>query len=204
MLKATPYMSILLLVIAIGGLWYPKLGYGMIGIMLTLMLVSPFMGRWFCGNLCPRGSFNDFLLSKISRKKRIPKVFRSLWVRIPVFAALMGLMLFRVLRTEGIIDRIGMVFVSICLITTLIAILFGIVFAPRAWCSYCPMGTVQRFLGKNKYQIIVDEEKCVDCGKCAIVCPMHLDVREILDRPDCIKCGRCVEICPLKALKFEK
>lgn len=203
MLKITPYMSILLLVVAIGGLWYPKLGYFMIVIMLTLMIVSPFMGRWFCGNLCPRGSFNDFLLSKISRHKRIPKVFRSMWVRIPVFVALMGLMLFRVLRTEGVVDRIGMVFVSICLITTLIAILFGIVFAPRAWCTYCPMGTVQMFLGRRKYQLIVDRDKCVDCGKCAIVCPMHLDINEILDRPDCIKCGRCVDVCPINALKFK-
>jgi ferredoxin-type protein NapH len=59
-----------------------------------------------------------------------------------------------------------MVFVTMCILTTSIAILFGAVFAPRAWCSFCPMGTMQRALGGSKYQLQVKRDLCIECGKC--------------------------------------
>ena len=40
-------------------------------------------------------------------------------------------------------DKIGMVFVTLCILTTSIAILFGVIISPRAWCSFCPMGTLK-------------------------------------------------------------
>ncbi len=202
MLKITPYLGILVLIVSIGGLFYPKLGYFLLLVFAALLLISPFKGRWFCGNLCPRGSFNDFWLGKISLRKKIPKFLKSMWLRIPVFIALMGFMIFRLYTTQGIIDKIGMVFVVMCIVTTSIAIFFGVLISPRAWCSFCPMGTMQRFLGGKRHQLKFDKEKCIDCGICSKVCPMHLKVNEITHKPDCIKCGRCVEKCPKKALRF--
>jgi polyferredoxin len=96
------------------------------------------------GNLCPRGSFVDFWLGPISRKVKIPPIFRSMWLRVPIFIILMGFMIFRIIQTQGIVDKVGMVFVTLCILTTSIAILFGVAIAPRAWCSFCPMGTMQR------------------------------------------------------------
>jgi len=69
MLKITPYLGILVLIVSIGGLWYPALGYFMLLVFAAIFLSSPFRGRWFCGNLCPRGSLVDFWVSKISKKK---------------------------------------------------------------------------------------------------------------------------------------
>ena len=112
-------------------------------------------------------------------------------------------MFLRLVNTQGVIDKIGMVFVIICLTTTLIAVFFGILISPRAWCSFCPMGTLQRWLGSKKYLLKVDKNKCIDCGICSKICPMQLKVNEILEKPDCIKCDRCVEVCPKKALKFD-
>ncbi|MBT4824143.1 4Fe-4S binding protein [Candidatus Woesearchaeota archaeon] len=202
MLKITPYLGIIILIVSIGGLWFPKLGYFLLIVFATLLAIAPFRGRWFCGNLCPRGSFNDFWLGKITFKKNIPKFFRSLWLRIPVFIAMMGFMFFRLITVEKLVDKIGMVFVIMCIVTTLIAILFGISIAPRTWCSFCPMGTVQNWLGKGKYTIKFDKSKCIDCGICNKVCPMQLTVNQITHNPDCIKCGRCISACPKKALKF--
>ncbi len=202
MLKITPYIGIMVLIVSIGGIFYPKLGYFLLLVFASLMIIAPFRGRWFCGNLCPRGSFVDFWLGPLSRKLRIPPLFRSMWLRAPIFFALMGFMVFRIIQTEGIVDKIGMVFVTLCILTTSIAILFGVIIAPRTWCSFCPMGTLQRAMGGKKYQLKVDAEKCIDCGKCQKVCPMQLSVNEILDKPDCIKCARCVEACPKHALSF--
>lgn len=202
MLKITPYLGIIVLIVSIGGIFYPKLGYFLLLVFASLMIIAPFRGRWFCGNLCPRGSFVDFWLAPLSRKLKIPPQFRSMWLRAPIFVVLMGFMIFRIIQTEGIVDKIGMVFVTLCILTTSIAILFGVIIAPRTWCSFCPMGTLQRAMGGKKYQLKVDADKCIDCKKCQKVCPMQLPVIEIRDDPDCIKCGRCVEACPKQALRF--
>jgi ferredoxin-type protein NapH len=202
MIGITPYLGILVLIVSIGGIWYPKLGYFLLLVFAGIFLFSPFRGRWFCGNLCPRGSFNDFWLSKITRGKRIPKDLRSMWIRIPIFILLMGFMIYRVIQTEGVVDKVGMVFVTMCIMTTAAAIVFGILYSPRAWCSFCPMGTMQRLVGARKMQINVDLSKCTKCGICLNACPMHLTVNQLITKPDCIKCGRCVEACPKGALKF--
>ena len=202
MLKITPYLGILVIFISIAGLWYPKLGYFVPIIFLTLMIISPFKGRWFCGNLCPRGSFNDFWLGKITLNKKIPKFFGRIWLRIIIFILLFSFIITRLIFTKGLINKIGMVFIIMCIITTSIAILFGIFISPRAWCTFCPMGSIQRLFGKNKYQLKFNKKRCNKCGLCNSICPMQLKVNEISNKPDCIKCGRCIDICPKKALKF--
>jgi ferredoxin-type protein NapH len=132
----------------------------------------------------------------------IPRFFRSMVLRVPVFIALMGFMISRILLTQGMVDKVGMVFVTMCILTTSISILFGVALSPRAWCTFCPMGTLQRYLGRGKYQLKLDPDLCIDCGICKTVCPMQLPVNEIAEKPDCIKCGRCVEACPKDALGF--
>ncbi|MDD5735129.1 MAG: 4Fe-4S binding protein, partial [Methanothrix soehngenii] len=198
----TPYLGMIVLIVSIGGIFYPKLGYILLLVFATLLIIAPFRGRWFCGNLCPRGSFVDFWLAPLSRKLKIPPFLRSMWIRIPIFIALMGFMIYRLLGTQGVVDRIGMVFVTLCIITTSIAILFGVIIAPRTWCTFCPMGTLQRIMGGSKYQLKLDGDLCIDCKRCQKVCPMQLQVFKIQDLPDCIKCGRCIDACPKDALSF--
>ncbi len=200
--RITPYLGIIVLIVSIGGIFYPKLGYILLLVFATLLVIAPFRGRWFCGNLCPRGSFVDFWLAPLSRRLRIPPFLRSMWIRVPIFIALMGFMIYRLLGTQGMVDRIGMVFVTLCIVTTSIAILFGVFLAPRTWCTFCPMGTLQRTLGRGRYPLTIDRERCIDCKRCRKVCPMQLPVNEIQDLPDCIKCGRCIQACPKDALSF--
>jgi ferredoxin-type protein NapH len=130
MLKITPYLGIIVIIISLGGIFYPKLGYFLLLVFASLLVIAPFRGRWFCGNLCPRGSFVDFWLDPISRKVRIPLILRSMWIRIPIFTVLMGFMIVRIIGTNGIVDKVGMVFVTVCILTTSVAILFGVAVAP--------------------------------------------------------------------------
>jgi ferredoxin-type protein NapH len=205
LLKITPYLGALVLIVSIGGLWYPALGYFMLLIFAAIFLSSPFRGRWFCGNLCPRGSLVDFWVSKISKKKKIPASLRSMWVRLPIFFLLMGFMGYRIVNIIGALntfEKIGMVFVTMCLVTTAIAVLLGSYLSPRAWCSFCPMGTAQRLLGGKRHQLKLAKEKCINCKKCEKICPMQLKICENKTKSDCIKCGRCVAVCPKDALQF--
>lgn len=203
-LKITPYLGILFIIVSIIGLWYPILGYFLILVIAIPLLIAPFRGRWFCGNLCPRGSFMDFWVGKIGRKKKIPKILKSYWIRVPLFILMVELMAYRALNTQGLINQIGIAIVIASLMTTAFAVVLGVSIAPRTWCSFCPVGTVQRMLGGSKYQLQIDTEKCIECRKCEKVCPMNLNILEITNNPDCIKCGRCVEICPEGALSFKK
>lgn len=203
MLKITPYLGILVVIVSIAGLWFPLLGYFLLLVFATLLITSVSRGRWFCGNLCPRGSFNDFWVGKITQGKKIPKILRSYWIRVPIFMLMMGFMGYRLLNTHGLINQIGMVFVIMCLVTTTIALVAGTTFSPRTWCTFCPMGTAQNLIGGSKYQLQTDESKCINCNKCEKVCPMQLDVHTNNEKPDCIKCGRCITACPTKALSFK-
>ena len=202
MLKISPYIPLIIPVIAIGGIFYPKLGYFMLLDMILLMTISPFRGRWFCSHLCSRGLFSDIYLRKISRNRKIPKFFKSYWIRIPILVLMMGMFIVRIINTQGIIDRIGIVMVAMYIQTTLIVILMGLTINPRSFCTLCPMGTIQRWFGGKKKQLNVDMDKCVKCKVCHKACPMQLPVNEILHKPDCIKCGKCITVCPKGALSW--
>lgn len=134
----------------IGGLFYPWLGLLMIPMVLFFLPLSYFKGRYWCHNLCPRGAFLDIVMAKVGLKNTMPKTFGKPWFRWIVFALLMGFVLFRLWRAGVNPLAIGAVFVSVCVATTFIAIVLGIIFRNRTWCVICPMGTLQEHLGKIK------------------------------------------------------
>jgi hypothetical protein len=41
MLKITPYLGIIVLIVSIGGIFYPKLGYFLLLVFATLMIMAP-------------------------------------------------------------------------------------------------------------------------------------------------------------------
>jgi len=55
---------------------------------------------------------------------------------------------FRIARTGGDWIAIGSVFVMMCLLTTVIAVILGLFSKERAWCAMCPMGKLQEEIGK--------------------------------------------------------
>lgn len=76
----------------------------------------------------------------------------------------------------------------------------------RAFCKYiCP---VTVFLKPASYfsllRITCDKSKCISCGKCREVCPMHVDMtdnsRKRRNGTECILCLECTRACPRNAL----
>jgi polyferredoxin len=145
----------LLPLIVIGGLFYPFLGYLVLAMMAALLVMSLFKGRYWCWNLCPRGAFLDIVLSRASINKPIPKLFLKQWFRWLVFVLFMSFITFRLIRTSGNLIAIGSVFVMMCILTTIIAIVMGAVTKHRGWCMICPMGTLQDKIGK----ILIKKQK---------------------------------------------
>ncbi|MEQ8222531.1 MAG: 4Fe-4S binding protein [Candidatus Eremiobacterota bacterium] len=138
--------------LSLGGLWYHKLGLIMPVMMVFLLVLSYFRGRFWCGNLCPRGAFLEIFIKPVSFYGKIPDLYKSKYFRLVVVTVFMALFTLRTKAAFGAwplmesLDKWGLVFATLCLVTTIIAVVLGVFYSPRAWCSFCPMGTIEKGL----------------------------------------------------------
>jgi len=148
MKKTQAIMVWLLPLIVIGGLFNPLLGYLVVAMMVFFLTLSFFAGRYWCRNLCPRGAFLDIVISKFSLNKSVPKIFLNQRFRLSIFVFFMALVILRIFQAGGDLFMIGAVFVSACILTTVIAVILGVSTRHRAWCAVCPMGFLQEKIGR--------------------------------------------------------
>lgn len=87
--------------IAIGGLFYPLLGYLMLVMMLFLIIYSYFKARYWCGNLCPRGAFLDIVMPHLTIDRPYPRVFTRRWFRWGVFGLFMSVFISRMIAAHS-------------------------------------------------------------------------------------------------------
>jgi ferredoxin-type protein NapH len=199
---------LLVVLVTIGlGWWIPWLGFSVPIVMITGVAVSLFRGRYVCGNLCPRGSFYDRIVSRFSRRREISQWLRSMPLRWTLFAVLMGLMVLRILQSPLDPLHWGRVFWMMCVVTTAVGIPLALYYHPRAWCSFCPIGTAQAVLGRGKLLLRIDGDACRACGNCETSCTMGLSIAEhrdvgVLPHRDCVKCSECIAVCPADALAW--
>lgn len=208
--KSYPLYWIIIIYLAVG-IFYP-----IIGLLALICMIAPVSfairrGRWWCGNACPRGNLYDRVLSRYSPHRPIPA-----FVRTRGFRTFMVLLIFTVFGVQmyhawGDWNAAGRVFWNIIFITTVVGVILSFIYAPRTWCSFCPMGTLSSWvtpqaghLPDNYRRVIVGEGCTTRCKLCSAVCPMQLkpyeskNTDEGLLHPDCLKCGRCAAGCPLK------
>jgi len=193
----------------LAGAWvYPWLGYFIPLCMVAGIGLAAFKGRTWCNWMCPRGSFADAMLSKVSPGKTIPRVLRSTALRVVMICILMGVLGFQIARVWPDARAIGKVFVVLLSITTGIGILLALTWHQRVWCYVCPIGTMSNWVGRNRQPLSVARESCTECSLCAKTCPMQLVPMEMktdsamVNKGDCLKCGLCVDTCPKEALSF--
>lgn len=58
----------------------------------------------------------------------------------------------------------------------------------------------------KKGRVIVDDEKCIECGACISICPtdaLHYDINDQLkfSYEKCIGCLLCIDSCPRRAIE---
>jgi len=212
--------------VAIGGLWEPKLGLLVILIMLGLTITSFFTGRYWCGNFCPHGSLFDRIAMPISLNKKIPNFLKSKYMIIGFFIFFMFNFSRRIINviklwgSHDFLDKLGYVFVTTYLMGLIVGGLVAVLINPRTWCQFCPMGTIQKLsnrLGRltgivektEKKVTIENIDKCYECGKCSRVCPfqltpyLHFGEDNQFHDINCIKCGTCVVNCPANILSLK-
>ena len=194
---------VLVAYLLLGFFIWPALGSIALICMLAPVLLAPFRGREWCGHYCPRGSLWDTVLAKVITRREVPGWAKAAW-----FRAFMLVFIFSVFGTQAYYAwpdaaQIGLVFLRIIFVTTLVGIALAFIYSPRTWCNFCPMGTLASLAATTKKGIAV-ADSCVSCQVCVKVCPMGLKPLEkkggIFTHPDCLKCGACEKSCPKKAL----
>ncbi len=119
----------------------------------------------------------------------------------------MTILCLKLIIAGGAPEETGLAFRSMWVLSGSVGVILGVIFMPRTWCRFCPMGTMQGLLSKNKYLLNIDEG-CVDCGVCKKVCPIETYPGEfkdkgIVDSENCLRCFNCIENCPKKILSFK-
>jgi ferredoxin-type protein NapH len=202
-------MSVLFFIVLIGGWFFPVLGYFIPACMLLGMGIGFFKGRKWCDWYCPRGSFYDVIVVRLSPNRQIPEFFKSMLFRWILLSILMLIMATQIVLRWPDPLKIGKFFVIMMTTTTILGVLLAVIFASRTWCSFCPIGTIVNATSRKVYPLSIDDKLCVDCKLCAKACPMQIkpyiyrkSTKGIIGGGDCLKCSSCVNVCPKKALKL--
>ena len=195
-----------------------------------LILLGVLLGRFICGFLCPFGWFQE-LLHKIPTKKLSTKKLKPLrYLKYAILLVMVFLLpaflvndvgmgdpyFCKYLCPQGVLEgaiplsiansgiraALGSLFswkLGILLTVIVLSVLFY-----RPFCKWiCPLGAFYALLNKvSLFQMKVDKNKCISCGKCARVCKMDVDVTKTPNHTECIRCGMCVRACPTEAVRF--
>ncbi len=213
--KGFPLYWIILAYIVIGW-FYPVIGLLALICMVGPVLTSVWRGRFWCGNVCPRGNLYDRLLSRYSPHRPIPPFVRTFGFRL--FMVFFIFTMFGIqLSFASSWSDVGRVFWNIIVMTTVVGVTLSFIYAPRTWCSFCPMGSISRWVAPQKAPLpkpftrVHVSDACEEkCKMCARVCPMQLTPYESRGQqlgylhPDCLKCGKCVKACPTKIVNLGK
>lgn len=198
------------------GYFFPVVGWLALVCMIAPVAFAVRRGRWWCGNACPRGSLYDRLLSRYSPHRPIPRFVRTFGFRLFMVCFIFAMFGVQMYRAWGDWAAMGRVFWTIILITTIVGVVLSFIYAPRTWCSFCPMGTLSSWVSPRVgrlpegYRAIRVDSRCqMKCKSCARVCPMQLTPYDCRGEeagylhPDCIKCGHCAVACPIRIMALK-
>jgi polyferredoxin len=194
-------------------------------VLFGLMLFSSlFVGRLWCGWLCPAGGMSEacFMISdKRARGGRLN------WIKWGIWIPWIGVIIFAVLSARGYkhVDLLHLTetgvsvdepvkYITYYLVVGTILLLV-LTAGKRAFCHYgCWMAPfmiigrkLRNVLDTPALRLVVEQDKCVECRACNRACPMSLDVHGMvrsgsMENSECILCAGCVDTCPKQVIYF--
>lgn len=200
-------------------------------IVFVLMFLSAlFVGRLWCGWLCPAGALQEMVIPINSRPvngKRID------WIKWVIWVVWLGVIVWMTvvaggykavnffLDTENGISVAGspdrpilfayIIYYFVIAVMMLPALLGGRRAACHSICWMAPFMILGRKL-RNLFaypslRLAADSSACTRCKTCTGNCPMSLKVDEMvaaekMEHAECILCGSCVDGCPSKAIRY--
>ena len=190
-------------------------------IFVAVVLLSALMKKGFCSWICPIGYLSETLHEfglKIFRKKfQLPRKadlpLRSLkYVLFGFFLIAVSSM--SAFELDSFIHsgynkvadiKLFLFFTNISTVSLIVIVSLAVlsIFYDNFWCRYaCPYGALLGMMSlMSPLKVRRDDRTCIDCGKCADVCPsiIPVDKLEAVSSAECTACYKCVEVCPIRA-----
>ncbi|MCJ7622223.1 MAG: 4Fe-4S binding protein [Anaerolineaceae bacterium] len=200
-------------------------------IMFGLMFISSlFLGRAWCGWVCPGGGMQE-IVEPVNRR---PVNGRKIdWIKWAIWIPWISLIVWMVIQAGGY-SRVDFLYqtqngISVAgspdrpivfayFIYYIVITLFAglAIFAGRragchAICWMAPFMMIGRWI-RNRFgwaslRLAADASACSNCKLCTKNCPMSLDVNAMVqtgqvEDPECILCGTCVDNCAQSAIRY--
>ncbi len=189
-------------------------------ILLAILIMSVVFGKSFCSWICPVGFMSEYLGEfgrKIFRRKlKLPRFLdypmRSMkYILLGFFAYSIFFVMDKASLKQfldspyNIVADIKMYYffadISRFALIVLSVLVVGSIILRNFWCRYlCPYGALLGILSfLSPHKIRRNAETCIDCGKCADVCPSNIKVDKVLTviSDECTSCQNCVDVCPV-------
>jgi polyferredoxin len=187
-------------------------------LFLAFVLMSLLLKKAFCAWLCPVGTFSEALW-KLGRRVFGSNLRLPRWADIPLrglkyllmgfFVWIIGTMTAEALQSfmftpYGLVADVKMLnFFREIGLTGLVVLGLLVLLSmliQNFWCRYlCPYGALMGLASLlSPVKIRRDATACIDCGKCAKVCPASLSVDRLVQirSAECSACMVCVATCP--------
>ena len=203
---------------------------GSLVIFGLMFLSSLFLGRAWCGWVCPAGGMQE-IVESVNRKaingKKIDWIKWLIWIP---WISIIVMMAIRVggytnidlgYHTQGGISVAGSpdrpIFIAYIIYYFVIFLFIGlaVIVGRRAGChTICWMAPfmmigrrIRNRFGWPSLRLVADTEECKNCKLCTKNCPMSLDVNAMvqigkMENSECILCGTCVDHCSQSAIRY--
>jgi ferredoxin-type protein NapH len=194
-------------------------------ITFSAMLVgSLFLGRFFCGWICPAGATQE-LCFKVNNKDF--KGGKRNWIKYFIWAPWIAIIAVMFVQAGGVsaVDPFYQTYYgiliqdiqSVMLFLAIAGLFAGIALAAgkRASChTICWMAPfmiigrkIRNAINLPALQLVADRNECINCKTCTRNCPMSLDVnsmvqKDSMENSECVLCGTCADNCPKNAIKL--
>ena len=200
-------------------------------VMFGLMfLASLFLGRLWCGWVCPGAGMAEIVEPVNNRAVNGKKVDWIKWlIWIPWISLIVALVVNAggyhsvdlLMHTQNGISVAGSPERPIIIAYVFYYLVVGLFIGLAAFvgrragchtiCWMAPFMIIGRWI-RNRFgwpslRLVADTSACADCRKCTSNCPMSLDVNGMvqigkMENAECILCGTCVDNCSQRAIHY--
>jgi polyferredoxin len=195
-----------------------------------MFFVSLFVGRLWCGWVCPAGALGEVMLPVNNRPVNGKKID---WIKWLIWVPWVALIAFTVIKAGGYhsvdfllgtingisvagdaerpIQYAYVIYYGVIFLFALLALLVGRRAGCHTVCWMAPFMMIGRkvsnWLHLPALRLKADAQKCTNCQVCTTNCPMSLDVNGMVQRgnmehSECILCGNCVDGCKTNVIRY--